>query len=132
MLSDKYLYYSNDRLKMLAGSEISENDEVFAMSFQIDEDTGILHINDRGYEENMLESVVDAMSKFLDNYSVADNFKVQLLSIRKPAADYIFMLEQAPSVVSYLLAKGYNESTIINIVTRITRENFNSMKGLWN
>ena len=86
---------------------------------------------DRGYEEGMLEPVVDAMSKFLDNYSVADNIKVQLMSIKKPAADYIFMLEQAPNVISRLLAKGYNESSIVNIVTRITKENFNSMKGLW-
>lgn len=87
---------------------------------------------DRGYEEGVLDSVTDAMSRFLDNMSIANNLKAQIMSVKKPADDYIFMLEQASAVVSRLLAKGYDEASIINIVTRISRENYNSMSGLWN
>ena len=82
-------------------------------------------------EEGLVTETINALTKLAESNLFNYNFKSALVSVRKNSSDYIFMLQKAPEIYGKLHSKGYSDSNIVQILHRLTKENYNIIKELW-
>ena len=82
-------------------------------------------------EDGLVTETINALTKLAESNLFNYNFKSALVSVRKNSSDYIFMLQKAPEIYGKLHSKGYSDSNIVQILHRLTKENYNIIKELW-